>query len=38
MDLHTVTVQFDDEQTAVSDIITALSKAGYSVPEHKAID
>jgi copper chaperone CopZ len=37
MDAHTVTVQFDDEELSVGDIIRALSDAGYSVPSHEKI-
>ena len=34
MDEHTVTVEFDDEQLSIDDIIRALSDAGYTVPEY----
>jgi copper chaperone CopZ len=34
MNLHTVTVQFDDEQVSLEDIIHALNEAGYTVPDH----
>jgi len=34
MNSHTVTVEFDDEQVSIEDIIRALNGAGYTVPEH----
>jgi copper chaperone CopZ len=34
MNLHTVTVEFDDEQVSLEDIIHALNEAGYTVPDH----
>jgi hypothetical protein len=34
MNLHTVTVEFDDEQVSIEDIIRALNEAGYTVPDH----
>jgi copper chaperone CopZ len=34
MDLHTVTVEFDDEELAIEDIISALNAAGYTVPDY----
>jgi copper chaperone CopZ len=37
MDAHTVTVEFDDEELAVDEIIQTLGKAGYTVPEHTKV-
>jgi copper chaperone CopZ len=34
MDAHTVTVQFDDDELSVDDVIGALGEAGYTVPSH----
>jgi copper chaperone CopZ len=34
MNSNTVTVEFDDEQVSIEDIIDALSEEGYSVPDH----
>jgi copper chaperone CopZ len=34
MNSHTVTVEFDDEQVSIEDIIRALNEAGYTVPDH----
>ena len=34
MNLHTITVEFDDEQVSIKDIIRALNEAGYTVPAH----
>ena len=35
---HTVTVNFDDEKTSVDAVVTALNKAGYTVPAYKATE
>ena len=35
MNAHTVTVDFDDEETSVDDVVSALTKAGYAVPEYE---
>ncbi len=35
MNAHTVTVRFDDEEASLDDVVTALGKAGYSVPEYR---
>jgi copper chaperone CopZ len=37
MDTHTVTVQFDDDELSLEEIIRALGDAGYSVPSHATI-
>ena len=37
MNEHTVTVQFDDEELSVDDVIKALNEAGYTVPSHTAV-
>ena len=34
MSEHTVTVEFDDEQMSIDDVIRALNQAGYTVPSH----
>ncbi|MCH2173845.1 hypothetical protein MK489_23955 [Myxococcota bacterium] len=34
MNAHTLTASFDDERVKVSDIIDALKKAGYTVPDY----
>jgi copper chaperone CopZ len=34
MNEHTVTVEFDDEQMSIGDVIRALNDAGYTVPDH----
>lgn len=34
MEKHTVTVDFDDAETSISDIVEALGKAGYTVPSY----
>jgi copper chaperone CopZ len=31
---HTVTVEFDDEQLSIDNVIRALNDAGYTVPEY----
>lgn len=35
MNTHTVTVAFDDEEMSVDDVVSALTKAGYAVPEYE---
>ncbi len=37
MNAHTLTVGFDDEATSLNQIVEALGKAGYTVPEHDEI-
>jgi copper chaperone CopZ len=37
MDAHTVSVQFDDDELSIEEIIQALGDAGYSVPSHAKI-
>jgi copper chaperone CopZ len=37
MDLHTLTVAFDDEKVSLDAIIKALGAAGYTVPEQKKL-
>ncbi len=32
MNDHTLTVEFDDDQTSIDDIVKALGQAGYTVP------
>ena len=34
MNTHTVTVEFDDDEASIDDVIQALSEAGYSVPKY----
>ena len=34
MNEHTVTVEFDDDQLSIDDIIQALGEAGYTVPKY----
>ena len=34
MNDHTVTVEFDDDQMSIDDVIQALNEAGYTVPDH----
>mgnify|MGYP002528644904 FL=1 len=34
MNEHTVTVEFDDDQTSIDDIVKALGPAGYTVPSY----
>lgn len=36
MDEHTVTVTFDDEQLSIDDVVGALTRAGYAVPNYEA--
>ncbi len=36
MKQHTVTVEFDDEQLSIDDVIGALNEAGYTVPRYSA--
>ena len=35
MNANTITVAFDDQKTSVDDVVKALAKAGYAVPEYK---
>lgn len=37
MNAHTIKVDFDDETTTLDNIVQALSKAGYTVPEHEQL-
>jgi copper chaperone CopZ len=37
MNAHTLTVDFDDDQTSVGNIINALGEAGYTVPKHEQL-
>ena len=37
MDLHTLTVAFDDEKVSLDVIIKALGVAGYTVPGQKKL-
>ena len=37
MDAHTVTVDFDDEELSIDDVVAALMKAGYAVPEYSQV-
>jgi copper chaperone CopZ len=34
MNDHTVSVEFDDEVLSIDDVVAALTKAGYAVPEY----
>lgn len=34
MNQHTVSVTFDDEKLSIDDVVTALTRAGYAVPEY----
>lgn len=38
MATHTVTVDFDDEEVSVTDVVTALVGAGYAVPSYEKAD
>ncbi|MAI24537.1 MAG: hypothetical protein CMN75_00765 [Spirochaeta sp.] len=38
MNKHTLTVQFDDEKASVDQVVTALGKAGYTVPSYQKSD
>ena len=38
MNDHTVTVEFDDENLAISDIVAVLNEAGYTVPRHSQVE
>ena len=38
MSEHTVTVAFDNEELSVDQIVSALSQAGYSVPNYAKVD
>lgn len=35
MDAHTVTVEFDDEELSIGDVVLALNEAGYTVPSYE---
>jgi len=35
MNAHTVTVRFDDDEVSLDDIVGALNKAGYTVPDYR---
>jgi hypothetical protein len=37
MDAHTLSVEFDDDDLDVDDIIQALGQAGYTVPGHSKV-
>jgi copper chaperone CopZ len=37
MDAHTVTVEFDDDELSIEEIVKALGDAGYTVPSHAKI-
>ena len=37
MSEHTVTVEFDDDEISVDDVILVLNKAGYTVPGHSKL-
>lgn len=37
MEAHTLTVEFDDDELAIDEIIGALGKAGYTVPTHSQV-
>jgi len=37
MKAHTMTVSFDEEVVSLDEIVGALNKAGYTVPEHRKI-
>jgi copper chaperone CopZ len=37
MDAHTVTVEFDDDELTLEQIVQALGDAGYTVPSHAKI-
>ena len=34
MNQHTVSVTFDDEQLSIDDVVAALTRAGYAVPNY----
>jgi copper chaperone CopZ len=38
MNEHTVTVAFDDEALSIDDVVAALTKAGYAVPEYDRLN
>ena len=35
MNEHTVSVTFDDEKLSIDDVVAALTRAGYAVPEYR---
>lgn len=35
MNAHTMTVRFDDDAVSLDDIVGALNKAGYTVPDYR---
>jgi copper chaperone CopZ len=37
MDAHTITVEFDDDDLSLEQIIEALGNAGYTVPDHTKV-
>ncbi len=38
MNDHTVTVEFDDENLSIGDIVAVLNEAGYTVPRHSQLE
>lgn len=34
---HTVTVSFDDDKASLDEVVAALNKAGYTVPEKRQV-
>ena len=36
MNEHTVSVTFDDEKLSIDDVVGALTRAGYAVPNYEA--
>lgn len=38
MSKHTVTVAFDDDEITIDEIVTALGKAGYAVPNKQQLN
>lgn len=38
MNAHTVTVVFDDAETSIDAVVTALGNAGYTVPSYTQIE
>jgi len=37
MDAHTITVEFDDGESSIEEIVEALGNAGYTVPDRTKI-
>lgn len=37
MNTHTVSVTFDDESLSIDQVVTALNKAGYAVPDYSLV-